>query len=109
MVATAYRDTGLRTRALALWSAVGAGGAAAATVAGGVLTDLAGWRWGSWTSARVLAVLTTLAASGQSANPSDGYDRAFLAAACAALVAAVGAAALLPHNLRKHYPMEGLT
>lgn len=53
MVATAYRDTGPRTRALALWSAVGAGGAAAATVAGGVLTDLAGWRWGSWTSARV--------------------------------------------------------
>lgn len=45
MVTTAYPQTGARSRALGLWSAVGAAGGAAGTVAGGVLTDLAGWRW----------------------------------------------------------------
>ena len=45
MVTSSYREAGARTRALGLWSAIGAAGAAAGTVAGGVLTDLAGWRW----------------------------------------------------------------
>jgi len=34
-----------RTRALATWSAVGAAGATAGTVLGGLLTEWAGWRW----------------------------------------------------------------
>lgn len=34
-----------RTRAIATWSAVGAGGGAAGGLVGGVLTDLLSWRW----------------------------------------------------------------
>ncbi|WP_329235405.1 DHA2 family efflux MFS transporter permease subunit [Actinoallomurus sp. NBC_01490] len=45
MVTGAYLDPAARSRALGLWSAVGAAGAAAGSVIGGVLTDLAGWRW----------------------------------------------------------------
>lgn len=45
MVTAAYPGSAERSRALGLWSAVGAAGGAAGTVAGGVLTDLAGWRW----------------------------------------------------------------
>lgn len=45
MVTGAYTDPGARSRALGLWSAVGAAGAAAGSVIGGVLTDLGGWRW----------------------------------------------------------------
>lgn len=45
MVTGAYTDPAARSRALGLWSAVGAAGAAAGSVIGGVLTDLGGWRW----------------------------------------------------------------
>ena len=34
-----------RNRALSIWGAVAAGGAAAGMIIGGVLTDLVGWRW----------------------------------------------------------------
>jgi len=34
-----------RSRALGIWAGVGAGGAAAGLLVGGVLTDAAGWRW----------------------------------------------------------------
>lgn len=61
MVATAYRDAGLRTRALGLWSAVGAAGAAAGTVAGGVLTDLADWRWVFLVNVPITAVAALVA------------------------------------------------
>jgi len=45
MVTGAYHEPAARARALGLWSAVGAAGAGAGFVMGGVLTDLAGWRW----------------------------------------------------------------
>ena len=48
-----YADPVRRTRALGLWSMVGAVGAAAGTVAGGVLTDALGWRWVFWVKVSV--------------------------------------------------------
>ncbi|GAA2079970.1 DHA2 family efflux MFS transporter permease subunit [Streptomyces albiaxialis] len=48
VVHQAYADPVRRTRALGLWSMVGAVGAAAGTVAGGILTDALGWRWVFW-------------------------------------------------------------
>lgn len=45
VVHQAYGDPVRRARALGLWSMVGAVGAAAGTVLGGVLTDVFGWRW----------------------------------------------------------------
>ncbi|MBC3982344.1 DHA2 family efflux MFS transporter permease subunit [Streptomyces sp. AC536] len=45
IVHLAYADPAGRARALGLWSMVGAVGAAAGTVFGGLLTDSLGWRW----------------------------------------------------------------
>jgi EmrB/QacA subfamily drug resistance transporter len=45
IVTTTFSDGTERTRALGVWSAIAAGGAAVGLLAGGVLTDLASWRW----------------------------------------------------------------
>jgi len=42
---TTFSDTGERTRALGIWSAIAAAGAAFGLLLGGVLTDLVSWRW----------------------------------------------------------------
>ena len=39
------QDTGERTKALGVWSAIAAGGAAFGLLLGGVLTDLVSWQW----------------------------------------------------------------
>lgn len=60
VVHQAYDDPVRRTRALGLWSMIGAVGAAAGTVAGGVLTDALGWRWVFWVKVPIgLAVALT--------------------------------------------------
>jgi len=45
IIATTFSDAGDRARALAIWSAIAAGGGAVGLLLGGVLTDLASWRW----------------------------------------------------------------
>jgi EmrB/QacA subfamily drug resistance transporter len=45
IIMTTFRETGERTRALGVWSAIAAGGAAFGLLLGGVLTDLASWQW----------------------------------------------------------------
>ena len=45
IIMTTFTDTGERTRALGVWSAIAAGGAAFGLLLGGVLTDLVSWRW----------------------------------------------------------------
>ncbi|MFI6169885.1 MFS transporter [Nocardia sp. NPDC051052] len=45
MLTTTFVERSARARALAMWSAVGAAGAASGPVIGGLLTQLAGWRW----------------------------------------------------------------
>ncbi|MBV9817351.1 MAG: MFS transporter [Solirubrobacterales bacterium] len=45
IVTTTFTDGDQRTRALGVWSAIAAGGAAAGLLLGGVLTDVASWRW----------------------------------------------------------------
>jgi EmrB/QacA subfamily drug resistance transporter len=97
MVTTAYPQSGPRSRALGLWSAVGAAGAAAGTVAGGVLTDLAGWRWVFLVNVPVIlaAVLTALRILPSSRiGPASGSVRARLDLPGAAL-ATTGLAALV--------------
>jgi EmrB/QacA subfamily drug resistance transporter len=93
MVATAYHNAALRTRALALWSAIGAAGAAAGTVAGGVLTDTVGWRWVFLvnvpiTAVAALAALRVIAPARQRARRS-GLDLPGAVLATAGLVAVV--------------------
>jgi EmrB/QacA subfamily drug resistance transporter len=45
IIMTTFQDRGERTRALGIWSAIAAGGAAFGLLLGGVLTDLVSWRW----------------------------------------------------------------
>jgi EmrB/QacA subfamily drug resistance transporter len=45
LLITTFPEGQERNKALGLWAAVGAGGAAAGLLIGGVLTDLADWRW----------------------------------------------------------------
>src|SRR3712207_5282421 len=45
LVTTTFRDETARNKALGVWGAISAGGAAAGMIVGGVLTELAGWRW----------------------------------------------------------------
>jgi EmrB/QacA subfamily drug resistance transporter len=45
IVTTTFADGDERTKALGVWSAIVAGGAAVGLLMGGVLTDIASWRW----------------------------------------------------------------
>ncbi len=45
IIMTTFQDNAERTRALGVWSAIAAGGAAFGLLLGGVLTDLISWRW----------------------------------------------------------------
>jgi EmrB/QacA subfamily drug resistance transporter len=45
IVTTTFPEGRERTRALAIWSAIAAGGSAVGLLLGGVLTDIASWRW----------------------------------------------------------------
>jgi len=45
IIMTTFQDHGERTRALGVWSAIAAGGAAFGLLLGGLLTDLVSWRW----------------------------------------------------------------
>jgi EmrB/QacA subfamily drug resistance transporter len=45
IITTTFSDTKDRAKAMAIWSAIAAGGGAIGLLLGGVLTDLASWRW----------------------------------------------------------------
>jgi len=45
IINTTFTENEERTRALGVWSAIAAGGGAVGLLLGGVLTDLASWRW----------------------------------------------------------------
>ncbi len=45
IITTTFSDGKDRAKALAIWSAIAAGGGAVGLLLGGVLTDLASWRW----------------------------------------------------------------
>jgi EmrB/QacA subfamily drug resistance transporter len=45
IVTTTFTDGTQRTRALGVWSAIAASGAAVGLLVGGILTDVASWRW----------------------------------------------------------------
>jgi MFS family permease len=45
IITTTFTDRSERTRALSVWSAIAAAGAAVGLLLGGILTDLASWQW----------------------------------------------------------------
>jgi len=88
LVTVAHPELRARSRALGLWSAVGASGAAAGTVAGGVLTDLAGWRWVFLVNVPITAATLATAARTLPASRAAGPGRARLDLPGAMLVTA---------------------
>lgn len=61
IILTEFREGADRNRALGVWSAVAAGGAAAGLLFGGVLTQYLGWRWDFFVNVPIGALLTVLA------------------------------------------------
>jgi EmrB/QacA subfamily drug resistance transporter len=61
IIMTTFQDTGERTRALGVWSAIAAGGAALGLLVGGVLTDLVSWRWNFFVNVPVGVATVALA------------------------------------------------
>jgi EmrB/QacA subfamily drug resistance transporter len=61
ILTTTFTETSERTRALSVWSAIAAGGAAAGLLLGGVLTDLASWRWVFFVNVPVGVITSILA------------------------------------------------
>jgi EmrB/QacA subfamily drug resistance transporter len=45
IITTTFTEPGERTKALGIWSAIAASGSAVGLLMGGVLTDIASWRW----------------------------------------------------------------
>ena len=61
LLTTSFRQGPERTRALAAYSAVAGGGGSVGLVLGGLLTDIASWRWGLFINVPVGLVLLWLA------------------------------------------------
>jgi EmrB/QacA subfamily drug resistance transporter len=61
IIMTTFQDKGERTRALGVWSAIAAGGAAFGLLLGGVLTDLVSWRWNFFVNVPVGALTVLMA------------------------------------------------
>ncbi|HEY2259473.1 MAG TPA: MFS transporter [Solirubrobacteraceae bacterium] len=61
IVTTTFTDGKQRTRALGVWSAIAASGAAVGLLMGGILTDIASWRWVFFVNVPVGVVTIALA------------------------------------------------
>lgn len=75
IVHLAYAEPARRARALGLWSMVGAVGAAAGTVFGGLLTDSLGWRWVFLVKVPIGAVVLVIAWRALAAPPRTRAPR----------------------------------
>jgi EmrB/QacA subfamily drug resistance transporter len=62
IITTTFPEGRDRTRALAIWSAIAAGGSAVGLLLGGVLTDIASWRWVFFVNVPVGVIAVALAA-----------------------------------------------
>lgn len=101
LLITRFDDGAARNRALGIWGAVGAAGAIAGQLIGGVLTELAGWRWVFLINVPVgvVAVLTALALLDEHRNPTAArLDTLGAALLSAGLIPAVLALSWLPHH-----------
>jgi EmrB/QacA subfamily drug resistance transporter len=69
LLATTFTEGRARVRALGVWSAVNAAGGALGVLAGGVLTEYAGWRWVMLVNLPIVAAALALVPAGVPARP----------------------------------------
>ncbi len=72
LLATTFTEGRARVRALGVWSAVNAAGGALGVLAGGVLTEYAGWRWVMFVNLPIVAVALALVPAGVPESRSPG-------------------------------------
>ncbi|MFR9723475.1 MFS transporter [Streptomyces sp. MS19] len=72
LLTTTFPEGPRRVRALGVWSAVNAAGGALGVLAGGLLTEYAGWRWVMLVNLPVVAAALALTAAGVPADARHG-------------------------------------
>ncbi|MGA2012062.1 MAG: MFS transporter [Solirubrobacteraceae bacterium] len=77
IVTTTFSDGAARTKALGVWSAIAAGGSAVGLLMGGVLTQLASWRWVFFVNVPVGVITVMLALRYIRESRADVAHRAF--------------------------------
>jgi EmrB/QacA subfamily drug resistance transporter len=87
IITTTFTEPSERNRAVGIWGAMGGAGGAAGVLLGGILTDVAGWRWILFINVPIglaAAFLTTLyVAEGRAPSRAKNFD---LAGALAATI-----------------------
>ena len=77
IITTTFTETGERTKALGVWSAIAAGGGAVGLLLGGVLTDLASWQWNFIVNVPVGLISLALALRFVPESRVEGATRSF--------------------------------
>jgi EmrB/QacA subfamily drug resistance transporter len=77
IVTTTFTDGEQRTRALGVWSAIAASGAAVGLLVGGALTQLASWRWVFFVNVPIGVITIALALRYIAESRADVAHRAF--------------------------------
>jgi EmrB/QacA subfamily drug resistance transporter len=80
IITTTFTEPSERNRAVGIWGAMGGAGGAAGVLLGGILTDVAGWRWILFINVPIglaAAFLTTMyVAEGRAQNATRNFDLA---------------------------------
>ncbi len=87
IIITTFQDRSERTRALGVWSAIAAGGAAFGLLLGGILTELISWRWNFFVNVPVGAMTIMLATRYVPESHADLGHRRFDAAGATTVTA----------------------
>jgi EmrB/QacA subfamily drug resistance transporter len=93
IITTTFKDGPERTKALGVWSAIAAGGAAVGLLLGGILTDLLSWEWIFFVNVPVGIAAFVLSArfvpESRASKRPDGFDLAGATSVTAGLVVLV--------------------
>ena len=93
IITTTFKDGPERTKALGVWSAIAAGGAAIGLLLGGILTDLLSWEWIFFVNVPVGIAAIVLSArfvpESRASQRPDGFDIAGATSVTAGLVVLV--------------------
>src|SRR5207249_8988304 len=93
IITTTFAEGRDRTRALGVWSAIAAGGAAVGLLMGGILTDLLSWEWNFFVNvpigAAALALALRFVPESHAENRPDTIDIAGAASVTGRLVTLV--------------------